>query len=107
MSSALISSRTFWRTGLDAAKSTLYPQTLSATARPKRGSLVSSVMAEPPASTWDIRGRGAGFTSLVTVPSGALLLLEELDWEPVWADAEMQRALRKKDAARHRVPAAV
>jgi hypothetical protein len=44
---------------------------------------------------------------LVTVPSGALLLLEELDWEPVWADAEMQRALRKKDAARHRVAAAV
>jgi hypothetical protein len=44
---------------------------------------------------------------LVTVPSGALLLLEELDWEPFWADAEMQRALRKKDAARHRVAAAV
>jgi hypothetical protein len=39
---------------------------------------------------------------LVTVPSGALLL-DELDW----ADAEMQRALRKKDAARHRLAAAV
>jgi len=87
MSSALTSSRTFWRTGLEAARSASYPQTLSATARSKRGSLVSSVMAEPPASTWEIRGRGAGFVSLVTVPSGALLLLDELDWEPVWAGA--------------------
>jgi hypothetical protein len=43
---------------------------------------------------------------LVTVPSGALLLLDELDWEPAWAGAETQRALRKKDAARHRLAAA-
>jgi hypothetical protein len=48
-----------------------------------------------------------GFVSLVTVPSEALLLLDELDWEPAWADAETQRPLKKKDAARHRPAAAV
>jgi len=36
-------------------------------------------MAEPPASTGAILGRGAGFVSVVTEPSGALLLEEELD----------------------------
>jgi hypothetical protein len=41
----------------------------------------------------------------VTVPSGALLL-DELDWESVWAGAETQRALRKKAAARKRLAVA-
>jgi len=43
---------------------------------------------------------------LVTVPSEALLLDEELDWELDWAEAETQRPWRKRDAARHREAAA-
>jgi hypothetical protein len=35
-------------------------------------------------------------------PSAALLLEDELDWELDWADAETQRPVKKRDAARHR-----
>ena len=38
-------------------------------------------MAEPPASPGRFAGVGAGFVLVVTEPSGALLLEEELDWE--------------------------
>jgi hypothetical protein len=70
---------------------------LRATATKKRDSLVSRVMAEPPAS--GCATRGAGFDGASFEGVSEELLLEELG---SCALAGMTDALRNSEAARHR-----
>jgi hypothetical protein len=64
-------------------------------------------MAEPPASSWAMRGAGVAFLGVdLEAGSSASLLLEELDdeleEEPALACAKTEEPLRREDAVVHR-----